>query len=116
MKDEMESSLVSDAIAYMRLHFSEPLKLEEVARQVGCSACYLSRRFQAERTCTFTYYLNRIRVEQSKLLLLNQTLTIADVGYMVGFSEQGYFIKVFRKYVGITPKQYQRFIKHTFLP
>ena len=116
LKEEMERSLVSDAIDYMRLHFAEPLKLEKVARHVGCSACYLSRRFQAERVCTFTYYLNRLRIEQSKLLLLNQSLTIADVGYMVGFSEQGYFIKVFRKYVEITPKQYQRFIKHSFLP
>lgn len=60
LKEEMERSLVSDAIDYMRLHFAEPLKLEEVARHVGCSACYLSRRFQAERSCTFTYYLNRL--------------------------------------------------------
>lgn len=64
----------------MRLHFARPLKLTKVARHVGCSPAYLSRKFQAERSCTFTYCLNQIRVEQSKPLLLNPALTVGDVG------------------------------------
>ena len=77
----------------MRLHFARPLKLTKVARHVGCSPAYLSRKFQAERSCTFTYCLNQIRVEQSKPLLLNPALTVGDVGYLVGFCEQSYFVK-----------------------
>ena len=69
MKKQTESDLVAEAVAYMRLHFARPLKLTKVARHVGCSPAYLSRKFQAERSCTFTYCLNQILVEQSKPLL-----------------------------------------------
>lgn len=93
MKKQTESDLVAEAVAYMRLHFARPLKLTKVARHVGCSPAYLSRKFQAERSCTFTYCLNQIRVEQSKPLLLNPALTVGDVGYLVGFCEQSYFVK-----------------------
>ncbi|MFQ9915805.1 MAG: AraC family transcriptional regulator [Flavonifractor plautii] len=55
MKKQTESDLVAEAVAYMRLHFARPLKLTKVARHVGCSPAYLSRKFQAERSCTFTY-------------------------------------------------------------
>ena len=79
MKKPTESDLVAEAVAYMRLHFARPLKLTKVARHVGCSPAYLSRKFQAERSCTFTYCLNQIRVEQSKPLLLNPALTARAV-------------------------------------
>lgn len=111
MKGNAGHDLVSDAIAYMRLHYAGPLKLAEVANHIGCSSAYLSRRFKAARACTFTYCLNQIRIEQSKLLLLNSSLSVGDVGYLVGFCEQGYFVKVFRKYTGLTPRQYRQLIK-----
>ena len=112
----IESDLVAEAVAYMRLHFARPLKLTKVARHVGCSPAYLSRKFQAERSCTFTYCLNQIRVEQSKPLLLNPALTVGDVGYLVGFCEQSYFVKVFRRYTGMTPRQYQQSEKRGLSP
>ena len=105
MKKQTESDLVAEAVAYMRLHFA-----------VGCSPAYLSRKFQAERSCTFTYCLNQIRVEQSKPLLLNPALTVGDVGYLVGFCEQSYFVKVFRRYTGMTPRQYQQSEKRGLSP
>ena len=116
MKKQTESDLVAEAVAYMRLHFARPLKLTKVARHVGCSPAYLSRKFQAERSCTFTYCLNQIRVEQSKPPLLNPALTVGDVGYLVGFCEQSYFVKVFRRYTGMTPRQYQQSEKRGLSP
>lgn len=108
MKDPAEYDLVAEAIAYMELHCAGPLRLGEVAKHVSCSTSHLSRRFRATRSCTFTYCLNQLRVERSKPLLLNSSLTVGDVGYLVGFCEQSYFVKVFRKYTGITPTQYRQ--------
>ena len=113
VKGNAEHDLVAEALAYMRLHIGRPLKLAEVARHGGCSPAYLSRRFRASRSSTFTYCLNQIRIEQSKQLLLNPSLTVGDVGYLVGFCEQGYFIKVFRRFAGITPRQYQKLMKRS---
>lgn len=116
MNGNTEHDLVAKALIYMQLHFARPLRLAEVAKHVGCSSAYLSRRFRATRSCTFTYCLNQIRIERSKQLLLNPSLTVGDVGYLVGFCEQGYFVKVFRKYVGITPRQYQHLMKRISPP
>lgn len=114
MSEVTEHDLITEAIAYMRLHSSRPLRLGEVAQHVGCSSGYLCRKFRTDRACTFTYCLNQLRVERSKILLLNPSFTVADVAYLVGFCEQGYFTKLFRKYVGITPRQYQRFMERSF--
>ncbi|MFQ9915804.1 MAG: helix-turn-helix domain-containing protein [Flavonifractor plautii] len=57
-----------------------------------------------------------MRVEQSKPLLLNPALTVGDVGYLVGFCEQSYFVKVFRRYTGMTPRQYQQSEKRGLSP
>lgn len=111
MKDNTGSDLVSEAIAYMERHCARPLRLGEVAKHVGCSPAYLSRKFKATRSCTFTYCLNQLRVERSKPLLLNSSLAVGDVGYLVGFCEQSYFVKVFRRYTGITPRQYRQLKK-----
>lgn len=116
MKAPVEYDLVAEAIAYMELHYARPLRLGEVAKHVGCSPAYLSRRFRATRSCTFTYCLNQLRVERSKPLLLNSSLAVGEVGYLVGFCEQSYFVKVFRKYTGITPRQYRQLMKHGSLP
>ena len=48
--------------------------------------------------CTFSEYVSRLRVEQSKILLLAGKLSVQEVGDAVGYGEQSYFIKVFRKY------------------
>ena len=106
--DIKHKDLIYRAINYIKRHSSEQLTLEDVARYTGFSPTYFSKIFKEELSCTFNNYLNRVRIERGKALLLNGALSISEICYMVGFQDESYFIKVFRKYIGVTPGQFRR--------
>ena len=56
----------------------------------------------------FSNYLNKIRIEQSKLLLKNTDSSIVEIAMEVGFEDQSYFSKVFKNLTKMTPKQYRQ--------
>ena len=56
----------------------------------------------------FNNYLNTIRIDKSRILLSSDRLTIAEISGLVGFADQSYFNKVFRRLTGTTPKQYRQ--------
>lgn len=98
---------IKKAITYISEHFNTPLTLEEVAEHVHLHPAYFSTLFKNTTGTSFKNYLNRIRIEESKLLLSNTDYSIIDIAIAVGFEDQSYFSKVFKKYTGITPKQFR---------
>lgn len=78
-----------------------------MAGRVYLSPAYFSRLFKEETGESFTVYLNRVRIERSKELLLHQNLRLADIAQLVGFEDQSYFTKVFKKIVGMPPLRYR---------
>lgn len=101
------SELIKNAILYMTQNYSKPLTLEETARQVHLTPSYFSSLFKKVCGSSFKEYLNYIRIEASKNLLANTDYAIIDIAVAVGFEEQSYFTRVFKKYTGLTPKQYR---------
>lgn len=99
--------LMKTAISFISQNFAEPLTLEYVANQVHLNPAYFSTLFKKEAGISFKDYLNTIRIEESKRLLTNSNFSIIDIAIAVGFEDQSYFSKVFKKYTGITPKQYR---------
>ena len=85
----------------------EPVTLEETAGHVGLNPAYFSTLFKQSCGSSFKEYLNMIRIEESKRLLANTDYPILDIAVSVGFEDQSYFSKVFKKYTGLTPKQYR---------
>lgn len=98
---------IREALRYISRNFNMPLTLQDVAEQVNLSAPYFSTLFKQVCDTSFKEYLTMIRIEESKRLLANTSDSIIDIAVAVGFSDQSYFTKVFRKYTGITPKQYR---------
>jgi two-component system, response regulator YesN len=105
-KEQM--AVIKKSIQYMNQHLRENLTLEQVAKHVNLSTTYFSRLFSGEMQTTFVEYLSMIRVEQSKIYLANEEYSISDIALMLGFSDQSYFSKVFKKIEGITPGKYRR--------
>ena len=83
------------------------ITLEDTAEAVSLSASHLSRIFKEEMHTSFNAFLSDIRIEKSKLLLLSGDFSIAEISELVGFSDQSYFNKVFRKNTGMTPKRFR---------
>ncbi len=98
---------IKKAISYISKNYSKPLFLEDVAQYVHLNPAYLSSIFKQYSGSAFRDYLNMVRIEESKRLLANTDYSIIDIAIAVGFEDQSYFSKVFKKYTGLTPKQYR---------
>jgi AraC-like DNA-binding protein len=101
------SGAVKQAIAYLNQNYTRPLSRWEIAEAVGVSEDYLSRVFNRELKISPWDYLNRYRVLQSKHLLLHTTDTIGGIALQVGFKDQAYFSRVFRKITGMSPQGFR---------
>jgi YesN/AraC family two-component response regulator len=84
------------------------ITLEDVAGYVYLNLSYFSKIFKEEMGFPFVVYVNIIRVDISKNLLIDNTVPLTDVSSMVGFEEQSYFTKVFKKMTGMAPGTFRK--------
>ena len=101
------NEITKKAIRYISQNFSRSLTLDEVADHVHLNSAYFSTLFKQSTGSSFKEYLNMVRIEESKRLLSNTDYSIIDISLATGFEDQSYFSKVFKKYTGLTPKQYR---------
>lgn len=100
--------LVRRAMAFLHTHSAEPLTRQEIAQHVGLDEDYLTYCFRQELGLTPIAYLNRYRVNQAKHLLRQTDKSVTAVALEVGFSDSGYFSRIFRREVGVSPDAYRR--------
>ena len=81
--------------------------LEDVANEVHLAPSYFSTLFKQSTGSSFREYLNMVRIEESKRLLMTTEHSISDIALATGFEDQSYFTKIFKKHTGLTPKQYR---------
>ena len=96
---------------WLERHFGSNVKLETVAADVGMSPRNFSRRFKVATGDSPSYYLQRLRVEASRELLRVTDLTVAEIGYRVGYGDLSYFSRVFKKHEGCLPLRYRKEVK-----
>jgi len=101
------SPLIRRVIDHIHLHLEQPLSLRQLARICNVNASYLSNLFRTEVGIPLTEYINRRRIEQSAPLLRYSKLSIAQIGAQVGILDENYYARLFRKYKGISPKDYR---------
>ncbi|MDP1786005.1 response regulator transcription factor [Nitrosomonas sp.] len=95
------------AIYYVETHFQEKIMEKEVADTCGMSVCTFSRIFRNEHNVTFREFLIKQRIAQAKNFLHNPDVTVTDVAHMSGFTDASSFARFFRRYIGISPSNYQ---------
>ena len=103
------SEHLAKAIRYINAYYSEDINLETLAQEVFVSTYYLSHLFRREMGVTFSDYLAKVRVEKAKALLM-EGVSVENTAEKVGYNDSNYFIKIFKKYVGITPAKYRKSI------
>jgi two-component system response regulator YesN len=97
---------VERAIAYIKDHLTEDLSLTDVASAVGLSPSHVSRLFGRYGDSSFVHLCNRLRIEAAKGLLKMGTYSVKEVCSMVGYRDQGYFARVFRREEGCSPTEF----------
>ena len=105
---EEKNHLVELAKEYVEEHYYQNLMLADVAQKVGISAGYLSTLFQRQLSKGFVDYLNEIRIEHACTYLQQNYLKTYEIAYKVGFKDEKYFSKVFKKIKGQSPSEYRK--------
>lgn len=102
-----ETSSIQEIEAFLRKNYEKDITLQEIAERFFLSREYISRKFKQEYHETLTNYLTKIRIEKAKELLENPHLKVYEISYKVGYQNEKYFSKVFKKLVGFTPNEYR---------
>ncbi|MGQ9638401.1 MAG: helix-turn-helix domain-containing protein [Thermodesulfobacteriota bacterium] len=92
---------------FIEAHYNEPLTVEQIAREIYLSPSRLSHIIKDEFGTTLMDCISKVRIDKAKRLLDNGEISIAQIAQEVGFSDQSYFTKVFKKIEGCTPKIYR---------
>ena len=101
------SKLVTDVANYIQNHLSEPITAEDIAKELYLSRPYLSRKFIAETGESLTDFILKEKISEAKRLLRYSDKSLTAIGNFLGFSSQGHFSRVFKRYTGLTPGEYR---------
>lgn len=101
------STHVARARDYIKKHYRESIRLEDIASALGISPSYLSRLYRKETGMCLQDAIAEVRVQRAAELLLYSRLTLAEIAVYVHFPNQSYFTKIFKKNMGITPLAYR---------
>ena len=101
------SGIIRKAMASIESGYAGDVSLNRVANELGISVYYLSKMVKKGTGKNFTDILAEKRIDKAKELL-TKNLSVKEVTYLVGFNSQTYFTKVFKKYVGCTPREYKQ--------
>ena len=99
---------VRKTLEYVYLHQSENLSLSLLAKNVNVSDSYLSKIFKSETGETLSEYIANCRCKKAAELLKTTNQTIAEISSFVGYDDNNYFVKVFKKSYGLTPSEYRK--------
>lgn len=105
------SFIVNKALEYMREHYSEKLRLQDVADVVFVSQWHLSKLLNKTTGQNFSEIFNTIRIDKAVELLHDPELRISDIAEMVGFVDLAHFSRVFKHIKGVSANEYRNKIK-----
>ena len=102
-----DKSIIS-AMNYIEQNFIKDPSLGETAAHTGMSTAHFSRVFKAATGVTYTDYLNYVRVEHGRKLLLTTNLSVSEIAGLSGFDNGNYFCNVMKRIIGKNPTQIRK--------
>ncbi|MDR1062142.1 MAG: helix-turn-helix domain-containing protein [Clostridiales bacterium] len=103
-----DNAQMNKLIAYIDAHYTDEIILRDLARMFYLNANYCCSLFKKHLGATFSEYVNSLRIEKSKSMLLETDGKISDIAQAVGYNDYFYFNRVFKKLTGATPSKFRR--------
>ena len=110
---QKNAEILSAVKSYIDEHFAENLNLDRLTRLSFMQKSYFLHSFKKAFGISPMKYLNRVRIEHAKLLLLRSDKSVTEIAREVGFSNPTYFSEMFLKSVGIPPTEYRKIATHS---
>ena len=107
-RNEKEPSLSSLVKDFIDAHYTENIKLDDIARAVCTDVYKLSKTFKAEIGISPMRYVTLRRIGEAQNLLINTDMTITRIAMSVGYSDSNYFQNVFKNFMNMTPREYRK--------
>jgi AraC-like DNA-binding protein len=107
VKNEMFSKKITACKNFIFRHIYENISHDDIAKKVELNPKYLSVLFKKEVGISVSEYIQQTKIDEAKKLLGYSKTPISEICSLLHFNDQSYFTKVFKKVVGITPKQYR---------
>jgi YesN/AraC family two-component response regulator len=98
---------LQNAIIYINNNYTSKITLDKVSKEACTSRYHFSREFKKAIGCTYTDYVNKMRIEKARALLKNERISITEAAFSVGYPNLTNFGRIFKKIVGCTPKEYK---------
>jgi len=96
------------ALYYIDKNMSENYKIENLAEEFGISKFNFIKRFKSSTNVTPHQFIIKKKLERSKNLLREDSLSLTDITYMLNFSDQSHFSNSFKKMYGLTPREFRK--------
>ncbi|WP_274361657.1 response regulator [Paenibacillus thermotolerans] len=114
LRDDMDievrshrSQIVRQVLVYVEKHLEHDVSLQAIADHVGLHPVSVSKIFKQEQGESLTETISRIRMEKASYLLKSTDERIYEIAAKLGYQNTPYFIKVFKKYFGLTPQEFR---------
>ncbi len=106
-QDAVLNPAIAKALIYIKDHIHEGLPIKDVAGHVHLNPSYFSVLFKEEQGINFIDYITEYRLKLAKEMLGSSAMPLDDISEKIGYQTTSYFIKMFKKHTGMTPKHYR---------
>jgi AraC-like DNA-binding protein len=96
---------ISRAIGYLRENFHQPLRMEEIAQELGMSVSGFHHHFKSVTAMSPLQFQKQIRLQEARRLMLGEDLDAASAGFRVGYEDPSYFSREYKKLFGAPPQR-----------
>ena len=103
-----ERDIAESIRQYIHKFYSKKLSIDFLSETFGCSRTTLMNTFQKKYGKTIGNYITEYRLNKAEKMLINSTQSIKTIALDCGFSDQNYFVKVFKKYYSVSPSAYRK--------
>ena len=106
--DTAVQTMVQKAVGIIEAQYAQPITLRDLAEELHFSPGYLSVRIKQQIGMNFSEYLLHVRMREARRLLVQTDEKIAEIARKVGYTDQFYFSRLFKRATGRTPSEYRR--------
>ena len=110
LKNKKKENVISKIVEYVEQNYNTNISLAEIGEKFHMNPVYICQLFKKKMGVTLIYYINNLRIEKAKSLLLSTDLTAEQISEQVGIKNINYFFRLFKKSTGQTISQYRKSI------